>query len=149
MKRGLKQKLYFFLVMALVFFTGKAALSEPPWGCDEEIYGCVCALVKTATGTGNYIAVLVSEFDSNCNGQCEGSNEDLWVDVYGVPFTQLEILGITLGQYVEIDAHLCMSGYYRACAVDGTSVLPPFEGGKDPVSGDDDGNQGNYGQGRF
>ena len=77
--------------------------------------------------------------DTNCD------NPDDWVYVKGVPFERLDI---AVGDYVAIDAHVCMNLQIKACNVDGTPVFPP--GGKeDQVSADANDNQGNYGQGRF
>ena len=141
MKRGLKQKLYFFLVMALVFFTGKAALAEPPWDwvCQMEVDGCVCE-----TNYQENIKVLISEGD-DCEFDCDNSNEDDWVVVRGVPFERLEI---TVDDYVEISAHICRDLEIKACEVNEISVIPT---GKrdDPTSADVSGNQGKSGQGRF
>lgn len=142
MKRGLKQKSCIFLVMALVFFTGRAALAEPPWEwvCNTMVNGCVCE-----TNYQENIAVLQSDNESGCNEQCQGSSTDSLVYVKGVPFERLEI---TVGDYVEIIAHVCMNLQIKACEVNDITVFPPGAR-KDRVSADVNGDQGNYGQGRF
>ena len=148
MKKGLKTKWGGFLVIVLLVFAGNAALAESPgeWVCGYPVTGCVCETTYKGDDLSNKttIAVLPMGEDTYCT-ETICKNTDDWVYVKGVPFERLDI---AVGDYVVIDAHVCMNLQIKACKVDGTLVFPP--GGKeDQVSADVNDNQGNYGQGRF